>query len=166
MSKEIETHVERLHVARDMVCTITFDGPRSIDSQDLQNLIAQLDMKRAVMDGENFTARANITTGAPAERKHMAARQKQVVVTATQGGGGGRPSDAKPYNAGGGGVAPQTDDGLTIPISPQQPPSEAKNTSSVLGKIKGFVRPADTKPQMERLTPEELAKRIDDVKAG
>lgn len=69
MSKETENQTQRLFVAKDMTCTLTFSGPREFDSQDLQNLIAQLDMQRAMMDGENLQVRASITTAAPAERR-------------------------------------------------------------------------------------------------
>lgn len=69
MSKETETQTQRLFVAKDMTCTLTFSGPREFDSQDLQNLIAQLDMQRAMMDGEQLQVRASITTAVPHERK-------------------------------------------------------------------------------------------------
>lgn len=76
MSKETETQTQRLFVAKDMTCTLTFSGPREFDSQDLQNLIAQLDMQRAMMDGEQLQVRASITSGAPAERRHLREKDK------------------------------------------------------------------------------------------
>lgn len=79
MSKETETQTQRLFVAKDMTCTLVFAGPREFDSQDLQNLIAQLDMQRAMMDGEQLQVRASITSAVPTDRRQVKHVQKPKV---------------------------------------------------------------------------------------
>lgn len=136
MSKETENQTQRLFVAKDMTCTLTFSGPREFDSQDLQNLIAQLDMQRAMMDGEQLQVRASITSAPPTDRRPVKHVPKPKADTLSI------PGPTPPPAA----VAPQ--------------PARRQST---IGSIAARVMNGMPATPPATKTPEDLAKEVDDM---
>lgn len=56
-----QTH--QFFVAKDMRVQVAFQSSREYDVQDLKNLIAQLDMFRAMMEGESLDVSVSIQSG-------------------------------------------------------------------------------------------------------
>jgi len=146
MSKEIEAQSQRVIVASDMTCTVSFHGDRPYTSQDLQNLIAQLDMQRALMDGENFSAKTHVTSAPATERRTVPVpRTPKSDIPVLPAKSSGR----------------KVDDGLTIPTAGQ---GKQRGIAGVFkGAMSVFPTGNPNAPAPYTPTPEELARTIDDL---